>query len=521
MQVHHLQTLYPQFQSVLGALPDNTTSLSLYQSTDRVHFHAYPQPTFGFQTSTFTNVPQELKTLFARADASLWVWADTVDAAMSSWSDIAICLQSRLGSALLHSNPMAGLSGYTYGDSLGIDQHLQASYFDLSSGVLQEEGSSQLSANTLSSLNEFEFLATVHSPTPSPTLASAGYDTNLYADPAWPWGQNESPGMGVLQLALQTLNTSESSHANDLSSYSIGDMPLTVNLATISPPPVDVYLSQEEDPTTSTTASSCGTSLDLSTSTSDDAVSPVSFSHSPGAQHQNSFTLSTDAAGPLSFRRHSVGAPSAPPPRMVGKKTKRDGDGSDDNDYTYPDDSYFLTTTAVTADVVAGAHTSKRRRANEGVIVKATSAPARFTVPLPNIEHPHERNDCDDEDDDSSVSSSSSSLSQSLALFTPGSASTSTTSLLPFTHIRRRRAGTSTSGGRARRTKCQFCPKTFSRAQDAQRHAATTCDASPEKAGVQCPECGNVLSRLDAAQRHWRGHENPQCETPAWANTRA
>jgi len=96
---------------------------------------------------------------------------------------------------------MAGLSGYDFGDSLGIDQHLQANYFDFSGSALQEEGSSQPSADTLSSLDGFSFLATVHSPTPSPTLAEASYDTNLYADPAWPWGQSQSSGMGVLQVS--------------------------------------------------------------------------------------------------------------------------------------------------------------------------------------------------------------------------------------------------------------------------------------------------------------------------------
>jgi len=38
---------------------------------------------------------------------------------------------------------------------------------------------------------------------------------------------------------------------------------------------------------------------------------------------------------------------------------------------------------------------------------------------------------------------------------------------------------------------------------------------------VDCPECGAILSRLDAAQRHWRGHENPTCPTPEWVSSRA
>ncbi|KAH8978102.1 hypothetical protein EDB92DRAFT_653780 [Lactarius akahatsu] len=466
MQANYLQTLYPRFQSVLGALPDNTSSLCLHSSEDRVCFDAYPQQTFVFPTNMVTNVPQELKTLFAlqvtgliiqaaiesatmlqheldigcgysvrivdsaadlayvadccqttsafvRADASLWVWADSVDVVFSCWSDVARYLQSRFQSSLLHSNPMAGLSGYGYSDSLSFDQHLQADHFDFSSGFLQAEGSSQPSADTLSSLNEFSFLATVHNPTPSPTLASASNGTNLYADPAWPWGQSESPDMGVLQLALQTLDTSESP-ANDVPSFNFGNTSLTVNLASISPPPVGVFdLSQEED--TTATASSCGTSLGFSTPASDGAISPASFSFSPSArQQQNPLELSTDAAGPFSFRRHSIGATSAPPPREVGMKR------SATVTTTTIIDTPSITSTARFSPPPQTAHTSKRMRADGGAIVKATSAPARFTVPLPNVE----KNDCDD-DDDGGVSGPG----QSLAPFTPATASTSTAPL--------------------------------------------------------------------------------------------
>ncbi|KAI9442902.1 hypothetical protein H4582DRAFT_1921000 [Lactarius indigo] len=574
MQANYLQSIYPRFQGILGALPDNATSLCLYMSEDRICFDAYPQQTFGFPTSTITNVPQELKALFAlqvtglivqaaiesgimlqheldigcgysirivdtaadlayaadccyssafvRSDASLWVWADSVDVVLSCWSDVACYLQSRFESVLLHSNPMAGLSEYGHGNNLDSDhQNLQENYLDFSGNGLAE-GSSQPSADTLSSLNELCFLATVHCPTPSPTLASASYDTNPYADPAWPWGQSESPGMGGLELALQTLNTS-GSPVNGVSSYTFGGTPLTVNLATISPPPVGVFDLSQED--TTTTASSCDISLGFSTPASDGAISPTSFSFSPSVrQQQNPFGLSTDATTAVSFGRHSVRAASAPAPapRVVGMKTKRDGD---DDDLNYVGDSFFPA--AATTDT-ADAHTSKRMRADGGTIVKATSAPARFTVPLPNVE----KNDCDDDD---SVSSGSGGLSQSLAPLTPTSASTSSysTSLpspvpasTPAAAPRRarRRAGTKGgSGGRAarvRRTKCEFCPKTFSRAQDAQRHAAASCAENPGKAGVPCPECGEVLSREDSAKRHWRGHENPQCETPEWAHSR-
>ena len=88
---------------------------------------------------------------------------------------------------------MASLSGNTYGGSLEIEQLLHSNPFDLSPP--QEIGSTQLSDDALSSLGEFSFLATVHPPTtPSPT-----HDTYYY-DPAWLWDQNESPGMGVLQV---------------------------------------------------------------------------------------------------------------------------------------------------------------------------------------------------------------------------------------------------------------------------------------------------------------------------------
>ena len=88
------------------------------------------------------------------------------------------------------------------------------------------------------------------------------------------------------------------------------------------------------------------------------------------------------------------------------------------------------------------------------------------------------------------------------------------------------RRGASASGARTsknlrgKRYPCDYCPKTFSRMQDQHRHTTTSCNASPNRSTVDCPECGAILSRLDAAQRHWRGHENPSCETPDWVSGR-
>ena len=73
---------------------------------------------------------------------------------------------------------------------------------------------------------------------------------------------------------------------------------------------------------------------------------------------------------------------------------------------------------------------------------------------------------------------------------------------------------------RGRRHPCDYCHKTFSRKQDRDRHTTTSCNASPRRETVECPECGSILSRLDAAQRHWRQHENPKCPTPEWASSR-
>jgi hypothetical protein len=419
---------------------------------------------------------------------------------MRTWNDITFCLR-QFGAFLPHSNPMPGLVlGNTYGDNLGIDQLLQSHPLDLQTGT---------STNTLSSLSEFSFLET---PTTPPTL-----DTYQYTNPStWPWDQSESPGMGVLQVSFHQrdsrkegrllialsqhglqmmMNTSEPSLPNVGGGVSFVDNnPLTVNLATISPPPVGADLFKDEDLTTSASSESesCGLSLDFDFDfASDDAVSPSSFSQSPGAQQDSSFDLS------FSSRRHSVSASE----RTVGLKTKRNNQG---------DDSYFPQLPVGVdhfAAAAAAAAPSKRRRAvgGDAIIVKATSAPARFTVPLPPIE-------VDDRSDDgSTISSVSSQQSQLPTPVTP----TPPAAAPPGNNNKGRRR---VKG--ARRTKCEYCPKTFTRMQDAQRHAERSCRDNPSRTGVLCPECGEVLSRLDSAQRHWRGHENPQCEPPEWAHSR-
>ena len=416
-----------------------------------------------------------------------------------------LCLQRQFGAPLPHSNPMPGLvSGNTYGDNnLGIDQFLQSNPLDL-----QTEAS-------LSSLSELSYLETVHAPTTPPTL-----DTYPYTNPpTWPWDQSESPVMGVLRVSFppketqrkgertphhrtfsqhelqMMMNTSEPpSLINDGGVSFVDNNPLTVNLATISPPSVGFSdLFKDEDlTTTSASSSSCGgLSLDFDSASDGDAVSPSSFTRSPGGsghqQQDYSFEL------PFSSRRHSVSVSSE---RTVGLKTKRNDHG---------DDSYFHPLPPPQpSGAAAAAAPSKRRRAAVGgdaMIVKATSAPARFTVPLPPIEF------ADDRSDDGSSSVISSVSSQQSQLPTPAPAVP-----LPRNNNRGRRRATG-----VRRTKCEYCPKTFTRMQDAQRHAERSCRDNPFRTGIVCPECGEVLSRKDSMQRHWRGHENPQCEPPEWA----
>jgi hypothetical protein len=86
----------------------------------------------------------------------------------------------------------------------------------------------------------------------------------------------------------------------------------------------------------------------------------------------------------------------------------------------------------------------------------------------------------------------------------------------------RRRGGSTSSTGknaRGKRHPCEYCNQIFTRLQDRDRHIMRSCSASPHKAAVVCPECGAILSRKDAAQRHYRNHENPKCATPEWVSS--
>lgn len=285
-------------------------------------------------------------------------------------------------------------------------------------------------------------------------------------------GGNGSPSLSFLDSLAFLANIPVPMSLNDESSslsFYDGDSPFTGNLASISPHPALLLdMSEEED-----------ASNFLLEFSSDGAASPALSN----AQYP---TIPAPATG-VSFRRHSVGEAGAPLARATGSRTKRRV--TDDDDYVPSVDvSGEVSDEDVDNSLVSNVRASKHRRS----VTTPTSAPACLTVPLPHSEHAR------DDTDNASINSDK--------------ISTTTTQ-------QRRRAGNRRAGAarRVKRTPCEFCTKTFSRMQDAQRHMATTCTANPDKTGVECPECHSVLSRLDAAQRHWRGHENPTCEPPAWA----
>lgn len=293
----------------------------------------------------------------------------------------------------------------------------------------------------------------------------------------------------------------------------------------------------------------------LSTATSDVGVSPtlsssqISVPNSPPVSEQEARTSS-------SFRRHSVVETSAP---VIGQKATpyvpqpiiRVNGGDGGNAATGNADA------SVDLHTMSNVRMLKRSRSSHSTIATTGSAPARLTV-LPDIEQPYQSRKFlaiapappfaprSPSPTPSASSTSTSTLAPRVrapapAFPSPSPSPCSSPSPSPSpspppsapasgkprrttgTGTRRRGGGTktkATAGGRSKRHPCEYCPKTFSRLQDQQRHSSTSCNASPNRATVVCPECGSVLSRLDAAQRHWRGHENPSCAPPEWVSSR-
>ncbi|KAI0265611.1 hypothetical protein BC834DRAFT_969992 [Gloeopeniophorella convolvens] len=416
--------------------------------------------------------------VFARADGCLVLWSDSEDGILSSWHDIICRLQYRFGSAVILPTPLAALLEEAPGED--IDQLLRADEVNYYEAGTQSEDFLQVAAGSLPSLDDLSFLATVDGLTtgPGPLISGANPSPPYsppYAYPPWQATHNVSPGMSDLQLAFQHMDTFSPYSDAALSTL---QTPTTVNMAIISPPPANLYADfvQEED-----TASDA--SLELSPTPSDGFVSPRA---SPSTQSPASPPPDSPAheVTPVPMRRYSHG--ESPAPRVTGKKAKRDPNDGDD-DYT-PDDRDETSS-------LGGRRNFKRRRS----IIAPTSAPACLSIPLPAIDPPPQ-----------AIYEAAESSSATV----PGSQIAPATGKPP--PKARRRAGGSTKA-RVKRTGCEFCGKTFTRLQDAYRHAQMSCKDNPAKeGGIECPECGSVLSRLDAAQRHWRGHENPRAPVPEW-----
>ena len=164
------------------------------------------------------------------------------------------------------------------------------------------------------------------------------------------------------------------------------------------------------------------------------------------------------------------------------------------------------------------------KRTHSAIGIASGSAPARLTIPLPDVQ-PEEDKRRKFQAIAPAPPPTSTSVSASTPVSAPAPTFPSTPVSTPAPGKPQRRSGNRRRGGgtgKNSRVKhpCKYCPKTFTRLQDQQRHITTSCNASPEKKTVPCPECGSILSRVDAAQRHWRSHANPKCETPEWVSSR-
>ncbi len=154
--------------------------------------------------------------------------------------------------------------------------------------------------------------------------------------------------------------------------------------------------------------------------------------------------------------------------------------------------------------------------------IAAGSAPARLTNPLPDIEYVQPKEEKRRKFLDIAPAPPPASASTSAPTPTPAPAPASATPQRRPGN-RRRGGGSTTKNTRGKRHPCEYCGKTFSRFQDQHRHSTTACDASPHRFTMQCPQCPAILSRKDAAQRHWRGHasEDPTCPAPDWVSSRS
>ena len=245
-----------------------------------------------------------------------------------------------------------------------------------------------------------------------------------------------------------------------------------------------------------------------------------------------------------SSRRHSAVEASVPESFAHGIHQKA---AREDEEAGHHSPQPIMNVNGFTSDVATGnanvdLHTASNTRPlkRRHSVIATGSAPPRLTIPLPDLEHVQPEDDkrrkflaIAPAPSPTSASASASASTSTTASPAPIFPSPSPSAFIPTPASekpqrrpgnRRRGGGTTRSTGknaRGKRHPCEYCGKTFSRLQDQQRHSTTSCDASPIRSTVECPECKAILSRLDAAQRHWRGHENPSCPAPEWASGRS
>jgi hypothetical protein len=275
-------------------------------------------------------------------------------------------------------------------------------------------------------------------------------------------------------------------------------------------------------------------SLDFSFSLVDRGVSPA-LSSSQCTIPGSTPPVFEQASSSSSSRQHSVVETSAPGPFAHGIDQKASHEVEEARHHFLQPITNVNGSTSDAAtgnadvDLRSASNTHALKRSHS--VIATGSAPARLTTPLPDVEY------IQPEDDKRrkflAIAPAPPPASASASTFTSAPAppfpSPSPSISTPASGRPQRRAGNRRRGGctktgknaRGKRHPCEYCGKTFSRLQDQHRHTTTSCNASPLRSTVDCPECGSILSRLDAAQRHWRQHENPTCPTPDWVSCRS
>ncbi|KAI0049403.1 hypothetical protein FA95DRAFT_872248 [Auriscalpium vulgare] len=280
-----------------------------------------------------------------------------------------------------------------------------------------------------------------------------------------------------------SVSSTLSSSTNN-SPFPQSNLPMTICLADISPPPISPGYQQlfEEE-----------SEVPAETDTCDHPPSVIP------TEAPEDFCSSSESED-----EKPLASASVPTRRAVGQKSKRasrdvESDGEDD------DDDY------VPRPQVRGAPSNLRKRIRahyvlpklEPELVSSVAGPTSTLTPalcaasmqpatpapvLPELSAASPAPFCDESDDDTVMSPPATSA------YKPKK--------------KRRTARRQNNKAKLPRAKCAFCPKQFGRPKDRDRHEVYSCELNPNKAGSLCEECGELLSRPDSAQRHLKVHQS-------------